>query len=290
MKIARRLDEDIDRLYRLPLESFTPARNALAKTAGADAAAVRALEKPSIAAWAVNQLYWQKRAEYDALVEAAEHVRAAHKAVLGGKSGALRETGEAHEKEIERATKAAVSLLSDGGHPVTDATKQAIVTTLRALPSGTPGRLVKPLQPGGFEMLAGLTLKKGPAPAPAPAPRPAPTPKGQPKGTKALTRAREAATAATRALRDAEHAAKRTEFELARATREAEQADKALASAQRALERAQQEAEEAEAAAESAGRARESAARRAEEAAEAVEKAGARLRRAEEDVQSLDDR
>jgi hypothetical protein len=55
---ARGLDARIDQLYQLPLEEFTSARNALAKDAGADAARVRALTKPPIAAWAVNQLHW----------------------------------------------------------------------------------------------------------------------------------------------------------------------------------------------------------------------------------------
>ena len=62
----RRLETDIDQLYQLPLEEFTSARNTLARTAGADAAEVRKLAKPPLAAWAVNQLYWKRREVYDA--------------------------------------------------------------------------------------------------------------------------------------------------------------------------------------------------------------------------------
>ena len=51
----RALDSEMDTLYQLPLDEFTSARNALAKTAGSDAGRVRALVKPPIAAWAVNQ-------------------------------------------------------------------------------------------------------------------------------------------------------------------------------------------------------------------------------------------
>ena len=72
----RALDSEIDRLYQLPLDEFTSARNALAKTAGPDAARIRALVKPPIAAWAVNQLYWKKRNVWDDLIAASENARA----------------------------------------------------------------------------------------------------------------------------------------------------------------------------------------------------------------------
>ena len=53
---ARLIEDEIARLYQLPLDEFTSARNALAKRAGSDAAGIRALTKPSVPAWAVNQL------------------------------------------------------------------------------------------------------------------------------------------------------------------------------------------------------------------------------------------
>ena len=49
-------DDRIDELYQLPLEEFTPARNALAKELGDGD--IKKLEKPNVAAWAVNQLWW----------------------------------------------------------------------------------------------------------------------------------------------------------------------------------------------------------------------------------------
>src|SRR6476646_9067409 len=139
---ARGLDAKIDHLYQLPLEEFTAARNALAKDAGADAAQVRALAKPPIAAWAVNQLYWHDRGTWDALIEAAENARRAHKAVLAGRGGDVRAAGTVHEEAAEAALKATLKILADAGHPVTDATRQAIATTIRALPAdAAPGRL-----------------------------------------------------------------------------------------------------------------------------------------------------
>jgi hypothetical protein len=55
------LDDDVDRLYQLPLNEFTGARNELAKGAGSRAPEIRKLAKPPVAAWAVNQLYWNDR-------------------------------------------------------------------------------------------------------------------------------------------------------------------------------------------------------------------------------------
>ena len=64
------LDSDIDRLYQGPLDAFIDARNALAKAS--KVAAVKALVKPSLPAWAVNQLHWHQRALVDRLVAASQ--------------------------------------------------------------------------------------------------------------------------------------------------------------------------------------------------------------------------
>lgn len=161
---SRRLDTEIDRLYQLPPDEFTAARNALAKEAGADRAEIRALVKPPIAAWAVNQVYWQQRDTCDALVAASTELRKAHKAILAGRAADIRDAGKAHDNAVESALKTALTILREHGHPATDATRQAIMTTLRALPGDEPpGRLSRTLQPGGFEMLAGLSLGSKPA-------------------------------------------------------------------------------------------------------------------------------
>ena len=174
---SRRIDTEIDRLYQLPPDEFTPARNALARTAGADAADVRRLSKPPIAAWAVNQVYWKRRDIYDALVDASTELRKIHTAILGGRRADLREASKAHEDALDAALKAALAILQEEGHPATDVTRQALLTTLRALPSeDPPGRLTRTLQPGGFEMLAGLSIEgaKGPLRAPKNSAQPPP--------------------------------------------------------------------------------------------------------------------
>ena len=133
------------RLYQLPLDEFTAARNALAKASGAAAAEIRALQKPPVAAWAINQVYWRGRPAFHALTAAAAALRAAHTAVVTGKKADLRAAGKAHEDALEAVVKLAIAILRDAGQPATDATRQAIATTLRALPASTdpPGRLTQ---------------------------------------------------------------------------------------------------------------------------------------------------
>lgn len=278
------LETRIDELYQLPPGEFTAARNSLAKGAGARAAEIKRLAKPAVPAWAVNQLFWKRRADYDALVKASAELRKVHTAVLGGQRGDIREATRAHDEAVDRALKSTLALMRDEGQPVTDTTRQAIQTTLRALPGeDAPGRLTHALQPGGFEMLAGLSVApvKGgnfraqPAPAPA---KPAKTagrtdaaPKKQ-QDARLRQQEKEAAAKAARELRLAEHEAQRQEFEAARAAREAEKAARAVERAREGVEAAQKELDDAERDAREAARARDAARRRAESAAAAVER------------------
>jgi hypothetical protein len=276
---SRALETEIDHLYQLPLAEFTPARNALAKQAGADAARVRALTKPPIAAWAVNQLYWQHGDVWNELIAAAENARKAHRAVLAGRSGDVRAAGKVHEEAVEKALKTTMALLDAADHPATDATRHAIATTLRALPGDdAPGRLTKALQPAGFEMLSGFPIAPGPARPSRPAPETAAPKKAggraEPKvDAKALTRARHEAASTARALRDAETAARREEFEKVRTEREEKRSAEAVEKAREAVARAKAELEEAEAAAGRATGMRKAAAKRAAEAQTALSEA-----------------
>lgn len=290
---ASSLESEVDKLFQLPLEEFTAARNALAKEAGADRNEVRSLQKPPVAAWAVNQLYWKRRPVYDALVDAASTLRTAHKAVLTGKRTDLRAAGKEHEEAIENALKAALALLIESGNAATDATKQAIATTLRGLPSEEPpGRLTRTLQPGGFEALAGIPVRaiaeggKAKAPRAAEPARREPEPaKATEAETKALAKAREAVTAATRALKLAEHTARREEFEAARAARDVEKAEREVDNAKEQVEAAKQALDAAERDAAKIRKARETAVKRSKDAEAALAAAQAEVRAAERDVE-----
>ena len=236
------LDDEIEALYKLPLAEFTGARNALLKRAepGADKARVRGLEKPVAAAWAVNQLYWQRRRTFDRLLDAAARLRAAHAQQLAGKRADVAAAERAHQDVLRAAADEARDLLRASGDAASPATMTAVTETLQAIPGRDDyGRLVKPLKPMGFEALAGL-MSPGAAIAPF-TPRRAESSDAAvvgkaPAGTKESARsAREA-----RAARDAEHrAAEARRKELVVVEREWRDAQAAEREAQVALSRAE---------------------------------------------------
>ena len=138
-------------LYQAPHESFVAKRQELAaelKGAGDKAAAARLakLPRPSISAWAVNQLWWQARPAFDDLFETAAQVRA-------GKSPAA----GAHRQAISKLTARARQLLAEHEHGGSEATLRRITMTLSALAAlgswdaEAPGMLSKDLDPPGFE-------------------------------------------------------------------------------------------------------------------------------------------
>jgi hypothetical protein len=289
-----RLDDEIDQLYQLPLAEFTAERNVLVKRAGAQAPEIRTLQKPSVAAWAVNQLYWKRREVYDELLGRANDLRATHEATLRGRRTDLRGASRAHEDALEAALKATMALLVESGNPATEATRQAVATTLRSLPGDEPpGRLTRQLEPRGFEMLAGSGAKgriRAAAPAPKAA-KPAKAGREENQGTRAaaarLATAREAAAAAARAARDAEHVVRREEFEAARAARDVEKARRRLADAEDALAQAQAEADEAKRAAAAAEKARDAAQSRAAKASERLTAAREEEQAANKELKAL---
>src|SRR5689334_4451410 len=94
-------EDPIDRLYGLPLQEFTAARDALVKELRSEgekerAAEVKKLAKPTRAAWAVNQLARSHPDEVRALVDAGAALSGAQEALLGGADPAvLRSAAEA---------------------------------------------------------------------------------------------------------------------------------------------------------------------------------------------------
>jgi hypothetical protein len=85
--------DEIDELFALPLDEFTAARNALAKRLKQDgdaeaAEAVRTLSKPSVAAWAVNQLARRDPETVRSLLNVAARLRSAQERSLKGERAA----------------------------------------------------------------------------------------------------------------------------------------------------------------------------------------------------------
>lgn len=160
------VDVEIDNLYKAPLQEFVRLRAALAKRlTGADAQRVKALPKPTLVPWAVNQLYWWARPVYDRLTKSGTKLRAVQIAGLEGRSADVRQAAETHRQALAEAVKQATSLAAKAGaQPNPDALTQTLEALSLTSSGGAPGRLTKPLQPAGFEALAGVAVRT-PSPA-----------------------------------------------------------------------------------------------------------------------------
>lgn len=112
------VDAEIDRLYALPLDEFTAARNGLARrlrreVAPAAGDEVKQLRKPSVAAWALNQVRRHDPERSDHLLEAGQLLLEDHERLLAGgvasaRAGhqlrAARREAERVARAVERAT------------------------------------------------------------------------------------------------------------------------------------------------------------------------------------------
>lgn len=156
------LDSQIDALYALPLEAFTAARNALAKSLKGDAASVslvKSLAKPTQIPWAVNLLYWNDRGTWTRLLDAGLALRTAQLAALEGRPSDVRVAEAAHRSALTDAAASAARLAAQaGGAAASDpVTRMLEALSLAPAPPSTPGRYTDVLQPAGFEALAGLS-------------------------------------------------------------------------------------------------------------------------------------
>ncbi len=267
-------------------------RDALAKArrrAGdrAGAAEVAALRRPTVAAWAVNQLVRTQRADARRLAEAAGRLRGAQEAVLQGRGSAaeLREAAEEERAAVGALTATARGLLSEGGRGLTEAALEKVAATLHAVAldpevaeAVLSGRLDREREAAGF---GGLDVAVAGSPArPRPRPRRAPAQRGADADAEAQARAAAEAQARAAALAEAQAALDGT-----RAEREARERDARAAQAeQAAAAEALTAAEEALAVARARARGAEATARAAtgelERAREAEHDAARRLREA----------
>jgi hypothetical protein len=137
--ICRRSVTDAHDLYGLPLDRFVAERGALAKKLRADgdrelAASVAGRRKPSVAAWAVNQLVRTQRRALAALFDAGDAIVRAQSELLAGRgdAAALREAVERERAAVTELTAASRGLLSSEGHELTQATLDRVSATLHA--------------------------------------------------------------------------------------------------------------------------------------------------------------
>lgn len=165
--------EEIDRLFELPLDEFTAARNELAKRLkqNGDAAAaeqVRALAKPSVAAWVVNQLARRDTEAVRSLLNLTARLRSAQERSLRGERAAdeLR-AAQTEEREILRTlTQRAGEILREADRAASRTTLERVASILRAAAVAEPallrrGRLAGDVEASGFDAFAGLEVPKG---------------------------------------------------------------------------------------------------------------------------------
>ena len=153
------LESKIDDLYRKPLDEFVSARSALAsELKGDDAKRVKGLKKPTIVPWAVNQVFWHAKPIFDRVQSSGAELRRAQISALEGRKADVHGAVDAHRKAIASAVERAVALAKTAQ---VNPDRDAVARTFEALsiasdPPEPPGRLTQPLQPGGFELLAGV--------------------------------------------------------------------------------------------------------------------------------------
>jgi hypothetical protein len=235
-------DDPVAELYGLPLEEFVPGRNALARDLRAEgdkerAAEVAKLKRPSVAAWAVNQLARRNRKELDLLLDAGHRLRTGQlEALEQGDHAKFDQARRDHERAIRDLVADARELLAAERGTASDAMLSSIERTLRYAstdeeqrPALASGRLVEEVEATGFGAFAGMAL------APA-APARKATGKKPAKDDAKERRARRAqAEAALKAAREHEHEARGR-------LRDAERAERA---AQKALDQAAKDVEQA---------------------------------------------
>jgi hypothetical protein len=218
-------------LYGLPLDEFTKTRDELAKelrNAGKKEAAdeVKALRKPTVSAWMINQLARRHPQEMKALVKAGDDLRKAQRGAVSGRDPEqLREATRSHRDRLDDLTSFARHELDAGGQ-----TLQRVAQTLRAASIDKQaskallaGTLATDVEQAGF----GPLLSEVPLPARSrPGPAKSKPARAKPKPRKAPDRSREQAAKLRRQLQEARKGAREERRRADAAAREAERAKK----------------------------------------------------------------
>ncbi len=236
------LDEAIDEVYGAGLDAFVPLRSKLVRELRAqgdqeEAEQLAKLRKPTVFAWALNQLARHERRDVDLLLDAGHRLREAQAGVLRGADRAEFERARQSEKDaLRRLEQAAGKLLAKERGSAASGLLQQISSTLRTAAVSEEGRellargrFVAPLESEGFGALAGLA----PDVPVAPAPRKNATAEAKKKLREAKQRLREL----ERATREADERADELSDQLAAAKREAADAREAVARATAEIEK-----------------------------------------------------
>ena len=303
-----KLEDDVDALFKLPLNEFVEARKTLAarlKKSGhaIDAERVKLLAKPSISAWTVNQLYWNHREAFDELMASGQRFRKAQKS---GKIAEMRAALDARREALSHLSELATALLSDVGPIPSLDTIRRITSTLEAvsayasLDGATLGRLSKDVDPPGFESLTSfqhtVLSSQHSAPGVKPAAMPqsskgkAPTTKHQAQSTKhqaQLAAAKVSLQNAKRSLTEARARAQSLESQQKKADARAKEAEKHRREVEKESREAEERLKKAISAAEDASQAAQTVRDEMEEAKETLDDAQRTVEKATRELESL---
>ena len=131
-------ERKLDALYREPPDGFVSGRNALAKElreSGDREAAeeVKALRRPSVAAWLLNRVSLERPKDIARFADATERLQSAQsEALAGGSANKLREAAADEREQIERLVEAARELASGTDAKVNERHYEQLADTLRA--------------------------------------------------------------------------------------------------------------------------------------------------------------
>jgi hypothetical protein len=269
---SRLIEDAADELYGLPPGDFTRARDERAKQLRADgerdaASEVKKLRRPTVAAWALNQLSRRKRKELDELLSAGEQLRAAQDELLGGGDRSAFQEAAARERDLVARLSADTTTMASEAGERGAGLQEKVAETLHAaaLDEATAeelraGRLVREREAiGGF----GAMPMGAPPPSRSKSRTPKPAREAAPPKKDAQPERRAAAEQEERAAAEQEQrAAAERKQRLAAARTDERHARRDLDAAERAVTHAQERAEAAEAnAREAAERARTTAER-----------------------------
>jgi hypothetical protein len=246
---------DIDDLYGAPLEQFVPERTALVRELRKqgrrdDAATVAALRKPSVAAWAVNQLVRTQVKSINELFGAGDALRRAHDnaASGGGDASALRDAARHQRDAVDTLIEAARGLLSSDGHELSPATIDRVTETLQAAALEEDararvqeGRLERELRHVGLGLGGAFVAEPAPGKQ-EPKAKPKPKPKKPKRDVERERKLKSAKADEATARRELDRTQRAVESSQARRDRAAE----ALEDAEQALAEAETRARDAE--------------------------------------------
>lgn len=216
----------IDDLFALPASKFVAAREALGRElrkAGRHevAASVHALRRPTVVAWAVNQVARTYPDRIAALAAAGAAVQDAQLQAADGVHTDLRAASRRRRALLDELTEAAAGLTDNpsGQRAAIEATLDRASIDAELQPVLLAGRLSKELPPAGrFEL--GDPMAEAPArPTPTRAPKPARDELAVRRAQQALEQARALADAAAIEAHDATEAVDDAQQELETATR-----------------------------------------------------------------------